>query len=98
MSDEQEISVREAGRLGGKKRAAELGSDGYAELGRKGGKVTKERHGSEFYAEIGRKGGKTTAAKMDADHHRRMGQKGGARLREIVAAGMKALKEQEEEV
>lgn len=40
-----EMTVREAGHLGGEKG------------GHKGGETTKEKHGHEFYEEIGHKGG-----------------------------------------
>jgi uncharacterized protein len=52
-----EMSVREAGRLGGAARKAALGSEGYSALGKAGGRATAERHGREHFAEIGAKGG-----------------------------------------
>lgn len=78
MTDE--LSVREAGRRGGRATAAKHGPEFYAEIGRKGGAkggyTTSKRYGKEFYAENGRKG--------------------GARLRELIEAGKKALQEQGE--
>ncbi len=61
MSDEKELSVREAGRLGGKK-TAEKGYAFYAQIGSKGGKATKATHGSDFYRKIGSKGGEMVKA------------------------------------
>ena len=57
------MTVQEAGRLGGKKG------------GKKGGTATRDRYGHEFYAEIGRKGGQ--------------------KVRELVAAGKKAIEDRE---
>ncbi len=47
------------------------------EAGRKGGMRTSRTHGHEFYEQIGHKGGK----------------KGGPRVRDLIAAGKKALDE-----
>lgn len=45
------------------------------EAGRKGGMRTSQTHGRDFYEQIGHKGGR----------------KGGPRVRELIAAGKKAL-------
>lgn len=50
------LTVREAGRLGGNAVKAKYGKAHYERIGAMGGNKTAER-GREFYAEIGRKGG-----------------------------------------
>jgi len=51
------MTVREAGRKGGRTTKARHGPEFYEAIGRKGGQTTKKRHGPQFYERIGRKGG-----------------------------------------
>ena len=55
------MSVREAGRKGGKTTRARYGSEFFQEIGAKGGKVVSERYSNEHFREIGRKGGRRVA-------------------------------------
>ena len=57
MPDKGGMTVREAGRKGGKATKARHGPEFYETIGRKGGETTKVRHGPRFYEKIGRKGG-----------------------------------------
>ena len=59
--DKGGMSVREAGKKGGRRTSETHGREFYQEIGHmggeKGGRATSERHGPEFYSEIGHKGG-----------------------------------------
>ena len=55
------MSVRDAGRKGGKATRARYGPDFFAEIGQKGGKAVSKRYPSEHFQEIGRKGGRRVA-------------------------------------
>ena len=57
MADRGAMTVREAGRKGGRATKARHGPEFYESIGRKGGETTKKRHGPRFYERIGRKGG-----------------------------------------
>ncbi len=52
-----ELTVREAGRLGGRKVAEKYGREFYGEIGKKGGETVKARYGPDYYARIGKIGG-----------------------------------------
>jgi general stress protein YciG len=55
------MSVRDAGRKGGKATRARHGADFFSEIGRMGGKAVSERYPSEHFQAIGRKGGRRVA-------------------------------------
>ena len=59
--DEGNMSVREAGRKGGKTTRARYGAEFFQEIGAKGGKAVSERYTNEHFREIGRKGGRRVA-------------------------------------
>lgn len=58
---EGNMSVREAGRKGGKTTRARYGAEFFQEIGSKGGKAVSERYSNEHFREIGRKGGRRVA-------------------------------------
>lgn len=66
MAERGGMTVREAGRKGGRSTKARHGPEFYQTIGRKGGETTKARHGPEFYEKIGRKGGRRTRALIAA--------------------------------
>jgi len=57
MADRGAMTVRDAGRKGGRMTKSRHGPEFYKNIGRKGGETTKKRHGPQFYEKIGRKGG-----------------------------------------
>ena len=59
--NEGNMSVREAGRKGGKTTRARYGAEFFQEIGAKGGKAVSERYSNEHFREIGRKGGRRVA-------------------------------------
>ena len=59
--DEGNMSVREAGRKGGKTTRARYGAEFFQELGAKGGRTVSQRYSNEHFREIGRKGGRRVA-------------------------------------
>ena len=50
------MSVRDAGRKGGRATRARLRPEFFAQIGQKGGKAVSQRYPSEHFQEIGRKG------------------------------------------
>jgi general stress protein YciG len=60
-NDDGNMSVREAGRKGGKTTRARYGHEFFQEIGAKGGKAVSERYSNEHFREIGRKGGRRVA-------------------------------------
>jgi len=58
---EGNMSVREAGRKGGKTTRARYGPEFFQEIGAKGGRAVSERYSNEHFREIGRKGGRRVA-------------------------------------
>lgn len=71
MTQKGQMTVREAGRKGGKTTAARYSHEFYVEMGKKGGK----------------KGGQTTLERYGLDHYSKAGQKGGRKVRELIAEG-----------
>jgi general stress protein YciG len=59
--DEGNMSVREAGRKGGRMTRQRYGAEFFQEIGAKGGKAVSARYSNEHFREIGRKGGRRVA-------------------------------------
>ena len=75
--DSGSMTVKEAGRKGGKKTAAQHGPDFYSKIGKKGGEARKQKLGKNGYRDLGRKGGQTTAKRQGAEFYSFIGRKGG---------------------
>jgi uncharacterized protein len=71
------MSVREAGRKGGRTTRQRYGAEFFQEIGAKGGKAVSERYSNEHFREIGRKGGRRVAEliarakRLDSGHQER---------------------------
>lgn len=77
-----EMTMREAGKLGGQKVLEKYGSDFYVKIGRKGGLATRARMPSEGFKEMGRSGGNALKKKQGVDYFAEIGAKGGNSLRD----------------
>jgi general stress protein YciG len=87
-----EMTVREAGRLGGEARKVKLGTEGYSKLGKKGGEAVKQKYGPEFYQQIGKKGGEARKEELGPAGYAELGKKGGeARKEELGPEGYSQL-------
>ena len=97
MAEEEkkrELTVREAGRLGGKRVVELYGHEFYQEIGSKGGARTSELYGPEFYGEIGSKGGTSTRDRHGPEFYQKIGKKGGAKIKELIKRGREAVAKQ----
>jgi general stress protein YciG len=59
------MSVREAGRKGGRTTRQRYGPEFFQEIGAKGGKAVSERYSNDHFRQIGRKGGRRVAELID---------------------------------
>jgi len=55
------MSVRDAGRKGGRTTRTRYGPEFFSRIGKKGGKAVSSRYSSEHFQQIGRKGGRRVA-------------------------------------
>ncbi len=91
MADKRkgDMTVSEAGRMGGAKVASERGHEFYEEIGKKGGEKVASERGHAFYEEIGKKGGEKVASERGHAFYEEIGKKGGQKVRELIERGKK---------
>jgi len=82
-----DLTVREAGRLGGNKVKAEYGAEFYSQIGTKGGEAVREAVESgelpnDFYSKIGQKGGNKVAEEYGPEFYSQIGKKGGNKVKQ----------------
>lgn len=57
----KQLTIQEAGKLGGEATKRKQGKRFYSKIGQKGGRTTRDRHDASFFSTIGRLGGKKSA-------------------------------------
>ena len=57
----KQLTIQEAGKLGGEATKRRQGKRFYSKIGQKGGRTTRDRHDASFFSTIGRLGGKKSA-------------------------------------
>lgn len=82
-----DLTVREAGRLGGNKVKQEYGPEFYSQIGTKGGEAVRDAVESgelptDFYSKIGQKGGTKVAEEYGPEFYSQIGKKGGNKVKQ----------------
>lgn len=82
-----DLTVREAGRLGGNKVKQEYGPEFYSQIGTKGGEAVRDAVESgelpnDFYSKIGQKGGNKVAEEYGPEFYSQIGKKGGNKVKQ----------------
>src|SRR5690349_2210022 len=67
VDEKGDMSVRQAGRKGGKHTATKHGPEFYREIGRRGGQARKKQLGAGGYADLGRKGGEARKGQLGSE-------------------------------
>ena len=62
-----DMTVRQAGRKGGKNTATKHGPEFYREIGRRGGEARKQQLGAGGYAALGKRGGEARKEQLGRD-------------------------------
>ena len=88
VDEKRDLSVRQAGRKGGKKTTTKHGPEFYREIGRRGGEARKKQLGAGGYADLGRKGGEARKSQLGSEGYADLGRKGGeARKSQLGSEG-----------
>lgn len=86
-TNRSDLTVREAGRLGGNKVKEEYGPEFYSQIGTKGGEAVRDAVESgdlpnDFYSKIGQKGGNKVAEEYGPEFYSQIGKKGGNKVKQ----------------
>ena len=88
VDEKPDLSVRQAGRKGGKHTATKHGPEFYREIGRRGGQARKKQLGAGGYADLGRKGGEARKGQLGSEGYAQLGRRGGeARKSQLGSEG-----------
>lgn len=82
MIERGTLTVRDAGRLGGRRLLEKYGREHFAALGHKVGTRLKEERGVEYFRTMAQAGGAATAANHTHAEFSEWGTKGGLKLKE----------------
>ena len=81
MDERGALTVRDAGRLGGRRLLEKYGREHFAALGHKVGTKLREERGVEFFRNMAQAGGQATAATHDHEYYSNLGRQGGEKLK-----------------
>jgi general stress protein YciG len=79
-----QMTVTEAGRMGGRLVSERYGAEFYEKIGKKGGSSTAKKYGPEFFGRIGKKGGRAVSQKYGPGHFEKIGRKGGQKVADLI--------------
>src|SRR2546428_11369784 len=79
-----QMTVTEAGRMGGRLVSERYGPEFYEKIGKKGGSSTAKKYGRDFFGKIGKKGGRAVSQKYGPGHFERIGRKGGQKVADLI--------------
>jgi len=79
-----QMTVTEAGRMGGRLVSERYGAEFYEKIGKKGGSSTAQKYGPEFFGRIGKKGGRAVSQKYGPGHFEKIGRKGGQKVADLI--------------
>jgi uncharacterized protein len=92
-----QMTVTEAGRMGGRLVSEKYGPEFYERIGKKGGSSTAQKYGPEFFGRIGKKGGRAVIQKYGAGHFEKIGRKGGQKVADLIERAKQLEPERETE-
>lgn len=76
------MTVRQAGRKGGRLVREKYGPSHYSAMGKQGGAAVRDQFGTAYYMQIGKKGGQALREQLGLAHFGEIGKRGGKKLAE----------------